>query len=93
MRILILTGQFGMGHVCASYAVQEEIIDSYPDAVIDIVDYLEFALPNLNTVIYNSFNFVVSKMPKLFNLLFKVSDKNNIYPFKKFLIKKLITYR
>ncbi len=89
MRILILTGQFGMGHICASYAVKQEIIDSYPNAVIDIVDFLEFALPVLNAAIYKSFNFVVSKTPKLFNLLFKVSDKNNIYPFKKFSNKKI----
>lgn len=89
MRVLILTGQFGMGHVCASQAVKQEIADSYPDAAIDIVDFLEFALPNLNTAIYKTFNFVVCKLPKVFNLLFNISDKINAYPFKNFSNKKI----
>lgn len=89
MRVLILTGQFGMGHVCASEAVKQEIADSYPNSVIDIVDFLQFALPNLNTIIYKTFNFVVCKLPKLFNLLFKISDNNNAYPFKNFSNKKI----
>ncbi|NMC57278.1 MAG: hypothetical protein GYA50_08670 [Eubacteriaceae bacterium] len=89
MRVLILTGQFGMGHVCASEAVKQEIADSYPTAIIDIVDFLEFALPKFNTVIYKSFNFVVSKLPRLFNLLFDISDNSNVYPFKNFANKKI----
>lgn len=89
MRVLILTGQFGMGHVCASQAVKQEIADSYPNAVIDIVDFLEFALPKFNIFIYKTFNFVVSKLPKLFNLLFDISDKSDMYPFKNFANKKI----
>ena len=42
MHVLIFTGQFGMGHIAAAQAVQEEILRQEPTAsvtVLDIVDW------------------------------------------------------
>src|SRR5665647_2882748 len=91
MNILILTGRFGMGHVSASNAIKQEICESFPNTNINIVDFVDYVLPSIKEAIYKSFNFVVSKWPKLFNFLFIIFDKYDVTPFKGFSNKKIST--
>ena len=38
MHVLIFTGQFGMGHITAAQAVQEEILRQEPTASVTVLD-------------------------------------------------------
>ena len=52
MRVLILTGCFGLGHVSASNAVAEEITEKYPEAEVFTVDLMKYLYPHTNKFIY-----------------------------------------
>ena len=42
MHVLIFTGQFGMGHIAAAQAVQEEILRQEPTALASIICSIEW---------------------------------------------------
>ena len=58
MRILILTGKFGMGHLSAARALQERLRQGGHRA--DTVDLFEYALPELAPAMYRGFNLLVT---------------------------------
>ena len=39
MNILILTGKFGMGHWVASQSLRQQLLHSFPDAEVEVVDF------------------------------------------------------
>lgn len=46
MKILILTGKFGMGHYQAAQAIKEEL-ENNPKDDIEIIDWIEYLTPRL----------------------------------------------
>lgn len=48
MHVLIFTGQFGMGHIAAAQAVQEEILRQEPTASVTVLDIVEDCFPQLH---------------------------------------------
>lgn len=52
MNILILTGQFGMGHVVAAQAIEQEILRQDPTASVVVVDIVERCAPQLRRLVY-----------------------------------------
>lgn len=89
MKILIITGTFGMGHIVASNAIKQELQDSYPDADIQILDYIAALFPYVGSVFYKSYNAVVRNFPEFFNLAIKASDKIDAAPLKHIMSRKL----
>ena len=49
MHVLIFTGQFGMGHIAAAQAVQEEILRQEPTASVTVLDIVEDCFPAAQT--------------------------------------------
>ena len=41
MRVLILTGRFGMGHIAAAQALQQEILREDPTTDVTVLDVIE----------------------------------------------------
>ena len=52
MHVLIFTGQFGMGHIAAAQAVQEEILRQEPTASVTVLDIVEDCFPQLHRLVY-----------------------------------------
>ena len=89
MNILIITGYFGMGHVIASNAIKQEIQENYPDANIQILDFIDASFPYASAAFYKSYNAVVRNFPEFFNFAIKASEKINAVPLKHILSRKL----
>ena len=66
MRILIVTGKFGMGHLSAAQALQEQLRQAGHRA--DTVDLFEYALPNRASAMYWWFNVLVTYGGVFYNL-------------------------
>lgn len=75
MNILILTGKFGMGHWSAAQSLRQQLLASHPDAVVEVVDFPTYALPNLSGVLYKCFNLMVTHGRHIFNLYYRLSGK------------------
>ena len=75
MNILILSGKFGMGHNSAAQALKKEFEKIDSENKVDIVDLLEYLHPELKDFIYSGFNKMVNKYYKLYNVLYKISEK------------------
>ena len=89
MNILIWSGRYGMGHLAVAAAIKEQILHSYPQANVSVVDTTEVCFPLLSREIYGSFNFVVKHKPEFFNTLTRLDTKVSHLPLKREIIKKI----
>ncbi|MGL4820025.1 MAG: MGDG synthase family glycosyltransferase [Bacilli bacterium] len=71
MKVLILTGKFGMGHYSVAQTLEQQIMKDYAHYDIEIIDVLEYIIPKTSKVVYHSFNMVVTKASGLYNFLYK----------------------
>lgn len=91
MKVLILTGRFGMGHVSAAEAIRQEAIvagDNVDAVVVDMVDYL---FPGISSAIYKGFEILVGKFSRLYNMLNTIVASHSDVPMKKSLLGKIQT--
>lgn len=89
MKILILTGNFGMGHVSVSEALKDNILAMDKNATVYIVDMFEYMFPSFSKIIYKEFNFIVRKCSRVYNLLNKLFDRYSNVPLKTYLANKM----
>lgn len=93
MNILILTGKFGMGHWVASQSLRQQLLHSFPDAEVEVVDFPAYAMPNLSEAMYKCFNLVVSHGSHLFNTYYKLTAMGHpdaVPPFEGVFLDKLV---
>ena len=74
MNVLILTGKFGMGHLSAARALQEQL--SQDGHHVDIVDLFEYALPGQASARYWWFNVLVTYGGVFYNLYHDLTANN-----------------
>lgn len=75
MKVLILSGRFGMGHNSAAKAITEELYKIDKNIDVNIVDLIEYMYPSISDLIYKSFSKVVNKYPEIYNMIYKTSEK------------------
>ena len=73
MRILILTGKFGMGHWSASQSLRQQLLRAFPGAEVEVLDLVAQAMPNASEAMYKCFNLLVTRGSGLFNLYYKLT--------------------
>ncbi len=73
MKILILTGRFGNGHLAASQSLRQQLC-CLPDTSAEIVDFVDYALPALSGLMYRSFGLLVTHAGALFNLYYRLTS-------------------
>lgn len=56
MKLLILTGKFGMGHFSASRSLSRQIQDDFTQAQVEVTDFFEYAVPDYSHSIYEAFH-------------------------------------
>lgn len=89
MNVLIFTGKFGMGHIFAAQAVQEEILRQDPTACITIVDIIDECFPQMRRVVYGWFDFTVNYCSGMYNLLNRMAGRFRCTPVTRTLVQKL----
>ena len=77
MNILILTGRFGMGHIKAAEAIEEQILTENPNAEVTTIDFIDYMFPAISKSIYKGFNFMVSRCAGIYNAVNKAAGKNS----------------
>ena len=76
MKVLILTIKLGMGHFTAAKSLSQQIQTQFPNAEIDVLDICEYIIPKFSSTIYEYYNMFVNKGSKIYNMLYKHSEKN-----------------
>lgn len=89
MNVLILTGRFGMGHYSVAEAVKEDVLNRNPGTNVNIVDIVDHLFPTANKGIYKGFDFMVSKLSKVYNFLNIVTGKYSKVPLQRSLVRKI----
>ena len=74
MKILILTGKFGMGHWSASMSLRQQLLRAFPDAQAEVLDLIAYTKPNTSEAMYRWFNLLVTRGSGLFNLYYKITQ-------------------
>lgn len=86
MKVLILTGRFGMGHIKSACALKEVISKN---AQVEVVDLVEFLFPRISGMIYKGFGIMVTKMSGMYNLLNKIAGKMGGVPLRKTAVSRI----
>lgn len=71
MKILILTGKFGMGHYAAAQALSEKLEQNSLIDEVTIIDFCEEALAGLHKLVYYSYDNLIARRPVLYNTLYR----------------------
>lgn len=82
MRVLVLTGRFGMGHYCVAGAVREKIKNEFPHASVVLVDIVEALMPSLKDMIYKNFSQIAGGYLRFYNFMGKHMGKICAAPMK-----------
>lgn len=77
MKILILTGKFGMGHIKAAEAIKEELTPCQA-LDIEIIDWIEYMTPLCAKYIYGSYSALIRRSTVFYNLHYKSSENRPI---------------
>lgn len=77
MNILILTSRFGNGHMAAAKAIRARLLLQWKDANIEIVDLMPYIYPHIHSVIYKSFDYLVTRHPGIYNQLTRMDRHIN----------------
>lgn len=73
MKLMILTGKFGMGHWAASLSLKQQLERSL-GARVEVVDLFSAVLPELSPALYKSFRLLVTYGGGLYNLVHLLTD-------------------
>lgn len=76
-KILILSVNFGQGHMSAAKAIQQAINQLYPaDYAVEVVDFVQFSNSLFNTITQKTYNRVSSSSPTIWKILFKGTNRD-----------------
>ena len=91
LRVLILTGRFGMGHCAAAEAIRQEVLLDEPRADIRVVDVMDALFPHASRRIYDGFNFLVKRCSWVYNLLNRAVSAKLGAPLQRPVLRRLDT--
>ena len=78
MKVLVLSGRFGMGHEMAANAICEEFQKIDKDVKIIKKDLLEELYPHLSKLIFGGFRLMVEHCHGIYNFIYKMSGKMKV---------------
>ena len=91
MKVLVLSGRFGMGHEMAANAICEQFRKIDEQAEIEKKDLLEELYPHISKFIFGGFRMMVEHCYGIYNFIYKMSGrmKVEIQPRGKAVYKRL----
>ncbi|XJZ28269.1 glycosyltransferase [Bacillota bacterium Lsc_1132] len=78
-KILILSGRFGEGHLQAAKAIQEAAKLKYPEVQTMVVDFMEWAHPNLFPVSHFVYMKGIKTFPQLYGFFYQKTYKSSSF--------------
>jgi len=75
MKVLVLSGRFGMGHEMAANAICEQFRKLDKDTEIVKKDLLEELYPHISKLIFGGFRLMVEHCHGIYNFIYKMSGK------------------
>lgn len=81
MKVLILTGKFGMGHYSASYSIEEQLKSTIENSDVTIVDIFDYTLPHISKLIYRSFSLLINRASICYNIFVTIQPPSKHHPF------------
>ena len=75
MKILILSGKFGMGHWSAANALRQSISMQMPSAQVCVVDLFQQMAPGCADAVYKAFSLLVSHGSGIYNTYYRCTEK------------------
>lgn len=75
MNILILTGKFGMGHWSAARALSEQLSGEGHET--EVVDFFDYALPEVAPAMYRAFSLLVTYGGAIYNVYHRLTEKSS----------------
>jgi len=85
--ILILTGNFGKGHISAACAVKEELEEIYEDADIVIFDLFDYIFPVTGKIVHRAFESLAGNHHRLYNVFNKQANMTSVPMHRLFVMK------
>ena len=91
MKVLVLSGRFGMGHEMAANAICEQFRKIDEQAEIEKKDLLEELYPHISKFIFGGFRMMVEHCYGIYNFIYKMSGRMKVemQPRGKAIYKKL----
>ncbi|MEG2989282.1 MAG: glycosyltransferase [Oscillospiraceae bacterium] len=92
MKVLILTGKFGMGHWSASLSLQQQLEKGFPAADIRVLDFFEYAMPGASEAMYKAFSLLVTHGSGIYNTFYKLTENgkpDSVPPFASLMAEKI----
>lgn len=78
-KVLILSGRFGEGHLQAARAIQEAARLEYPQVETKIIDFMEWAHPNLYPVSHYVYMKGIKAFPQVYGFIYQKTYKGNSF--------------
>ena len=75
MKLLILTGKFGMGHYSAANSLKEQIERVNPQAEAVVRDFFDYAMPACSGSMYRAFGIMVTRCSGAYNTYYNRMEK------------------
>lgn len=73
MKVLILTGKFGMGHWSAAHSLKDDLTREIPEAEAEVVDLFQWMAPGCAEALYKAFSLLVTHGSGLYNLYYRAT--------------------
>ena len=74
MKVLILTGKFGMGHWSASQSLAQQFQDEEPGTEVRVLDFIDYAVPSASEAWYKGFSLLVTHGSGIYNTYYKITE-------------------
>lgn len=78
MKVLVLSGRFGMGHEMAANAICEQFRKIDEKAEIEKEDLLEELYPHISKLIFAAFRMMVEHCHGIYNFIYKMSGRMKV---------------
>ena len=78
MKVLVLSGRFGMGHEMAANAICEQFRKIDEQAEIEKKDLLEELYPHISKFIFGGFRMMVEHCYGIYNFIYKMSGRMKV---------------
>jgi len=78
MNVLILSGQFGLGHEMAARAIGEEVSRLNKNAEVQEVDLFSYFFPRLSRFVFWLFQMMVKHFCGMYNFVYKMSGRMEV---------------
>ena len=88
-KILILTGNFGMGHRCVAEAIRQQLAAMHTHAQIQVLDLMDALFPNSSALLYRGFAQMVHHCPSLYNQLNRITGRCSTLPMQSWIADKM----